>query len=291
MHKLFAQHLYITIRELHMILLVSSNKDAASLNIKQQILNHYPFEKTGATFQQNPTYTAEVNGNPVTLATLNNESVMAQNLPGDFPNIQLIIFISRHSSQSGMPTLSVHTPGNLGTAELGGLPRKVSVSPASAMQIALKELMRQKNKLILSYEVSYECTHHGPSLNVPTMFVELGSSTQQWNDTMAAEAVAHAAMAAIAGFASKASSVVLGIGGTHYNQKFTRMALDDEATFGHMIPKYAVGIVDSELLRQCVERTLEPVSAAILDWKGIKSEDKPELLTFLESIGVPYKKV
>ncbi len=127
-----------------MILIVASNKDIASLNIKQQILNHYPFRKTAETFQQNAVYAADVNGKLVTLATLNEESVKAQTLPRDFPNAELIIFISRHSSQSGMPTLSVHTPGNLGNAELGGLPRNVSIAPASAMQTALKALMQQK---------------------------------------------------------------------------------------------------------------------------------------------------
>src|SRR5450756_1526960 len=112
-----------------MILLVASNKDIASLNIKQQILNHYPFNKTTKTFQPNPTYTADINGKKVTLATLNEESVKAQNLPDNFPTANLIVFISRHSSQSGRPTLSVHTPGNFGNAELGGLPKTVSVSP------------------------------------------------------------------------------------------------------------------------------------------------------------------
>ena len=95
---------------------------------------------------------------------------------------------------------------------------------------------------LLNYEVSYECTHHGPSLNVPTMFVELGSSPAQWSDLMAAEAVAHSAMTAIANFAAPTTSAVLGIGGTHYNQQFTLMALVGEATFGHMIPKYAVSL-------------------------------------------------
>ena len=75
----------------------------------------------------------------------------------------------------------------------------------------------------LDYEVSYECTHHGPSLNVPTMFVELGSSPQQWSDTKAAEAVAKAAMQAIANFGVSEEKAALGIGGTHYNQQFTKM--------------------------------------------------------------------
>lgn len=274
-----------------MILIVASNKDIASLNIKQQILNNYPFRKTVKVFQQNPTYTADINGKKVTLVTLNDESVKAQNLPEKFPHANLIVFISRHSSQSGKPTLSVHTPGNFGNAELGGLPRTVSVSPASAMQTALKALMHYKEALCLDYDVSFECTHHGPSLNVPAMFVELGSSPAQWSDLRAAEAVAHSAMSAIANFTAPTISAVLGMGGTHYNQRFTLMALVDEAVFGHMIPKYAVSLVDTEMLSQCMEKTLEKVQLAVLDWKGIKSEDKPTLLLALETVGLPFKKV
>ena len=274
-----------------MILIVASNKDTASLNIKQQILNHYPFNKTAQTFQQKPIYTSDLNGKNITLATLSEESVKAQNLPDNFPNADLIVFISRHSSASGKPTLSVHTPGNLGNAELGGLPRKISVSPATAMRDALKALLHYKEELSLDYEVSYECTHHGPSLNVPAMFVELGSSETQWSDSKAAMAVANSAMSAIVNFSKSANSAALGIGGTHYNQKFTRMALAGEAVFGHMIPKYAVSIIDSEILSQCIEKTLEKVSLAILDWKGIRSQDKPKLLSALQDVGLPFKKV
>jgi D-aminoacyl-tRNA deacylase len=274
-----------------MILIVASNKDIASLNIKQQILNNYPFNKTPETFQQNQLYNAEINSQNITLITLTEESVKAQNLPDNFTEANLIVFISRHSSASGKPTLSVHTPGNFAAAELGGLPKTISVSPATAMRDALKALLHYKEELQLDYEVSYECTHHGPSLNIPAMFVELGSSQTQWNDSRAAQAVAHAAMSAIANFPESASSAVLGIGGTHYNQKFTRMALADEAVFGHMIPKYAVSIVDSEMLRQCVEKTSEKVSLALLDWKGIRSQDKPNLLLALKDVGLPSKKV
>jgi D-aminoacyl-tRNA deacylase len=274
-----------------MILIVASNKDTASLNIKQQILNHYSFNKTAVTFQQNPMYTADINGKNVTLVTLSLESVNAQNLPEIFPDAQIIVFISRHSSASGKPTLSVHTPGNFAEAGLGGLPRTVSVSPATAMRDALKAFLHYKDELSLDYEVSYECTHHGPSLNVPAMFVELGSSPAQWGDLRAAEAVAHSAMSAIANFSTSANSAVLGIGGPHYNQKFTRMALAGEAVFGHMIPKYAVSIIDSEILAQCIEKTLEKVSLAILDWKGIRSQDKPKLLSSLQDAGLTFKKV
>jgi len=274
-----------------MILLVASNKDAAGLNITRQVLDHYPFKITGQTFQGNPVYSAYVNKKEVTLIILSEETINAQHLTDSFTNPSLIVFISRHSSTSGKPTLSVHTPGNLGAAEFGGLPRQISISPATAMRDALKALAYFKEGMHLAYEVSYECTHHGPSLNAPAMFVELGSSPQQWRDSKAAEAVAHAAMSAIGKFAAPYETAVLGIGGTHYNQRFTRIALDGEAVFSHMIPKYAVPYVDAEMLRQCVEKTMEKVDCAVLDWKGIKSTDKPQLLAALQEIGLPYKKI
>ncbi len=274
-----------------MILLVSSNKDVASTNIKEQILKNYEFNQAGE-FEENPVYTFDVNGKDVNLITLNQESVAAQDLTSKFPDAKLVVFISRHSSQSGKPTLSVHTTGNFGDAELGGLPRTLSIAPAVAMQTALRALLHYKQQqLLLNYEVSYECTHHGPSLNAPIMFIELGSSPEQWSDSKAAEAVAHSAMTAIANFEAPTSHAVLGVGGTHYNQQFTLMALVGAATFGHMIPKYAVSMVDAEMMKQCVEKTYEKVPLALLDWKGIKSEDKPALLAVLESAGLPYQKV
>ena len=141
----------------------------------------------------------------------------------------------------------------------------------------------------LDYEVSYECTHHGPSLNVPAMFAELGSSPKQWKDMKAAEVVAQAAVAAVS--ECSCCSVALGIGGPHYNKKFTKLALTTQRAFGHIIPKYALGEVDGEIIRQCVERTLEPVDSAVLDWKGIKGEHKPNIVAALEELGVPSEKV
>ena len=222
---------------------------------------------------------------------MNEESVYAQNLPDFFANLELVVFISRHSSVSGTPTLSVHTPGNLGEAELGGLSRRVSVSPANAMRDTLKAMMQLKEEMQLSYEVSYECTHHGPSLNVPTMFAELGSSLKQWNDMKAAEAVARAAMEAISNFGESKAAAVVGIGGLHYNAKFTRVALESEMAFGHMIPKYALSYIDVEILKQCVKKTLEKVDYAVLDWKGIKGEHKSKLVEMLKETGLPIQKI
>jgi D-aminoacyl-tRNA deacylase len=121
------------------------------------------------------------------------------------------------------------------------------------------------------------------------MFAELGSSPMQWKDLKAAEAVAHAAMYAV----SKQSKyeAVLGIGGPHYNDKFTKVALGSKFAFGHIIPKYAVRQVDYNMVRQCVERTVEKVEAVVLDWKGIKGADKEPLKTILNKISIKVEKI
>lgn len=274
-----------------MILLVASAKDPASTNIMRQILRNYPFNVAEEKFQENPVYTSEIDCKPVKLVTVNEEPVYAQNIMEFFPNAQLVIFISRHSGASGTPTLSVHTPGNLGAANLGGIPRKVSVSPANAMRIALKALKKLAEEANLNYKVSYECTHHGPSLATPTMFIELGSSPENWEDLKAAEVVAHAAMETVLNFGRHQVEAVLGIGGLHYNEKFTKIALENAVAFSHMIPKYAIPIVDEEILNQCVERTLEKVQLAVLDWKGMKSEDRQKIVKIVEKLGLEFRKV
>jgi D-aminoacyl-tRNA deacylase len=159
------------------------------------------------------------------------------------------------------------------------------------MKHALETMTQFKKEKQLDYEVSYECTHHGPSLDAPTMFAELGSSPKQWNDLGAAEVVAHAAMKTVSNSGKSDSRAVLGIGGPHYNAKFTRIALEDELAFGHMIPKYAIPYVDAEILKQCIDKTSEKVELVVLDWKGIKGEYKSKLINMLKEISVPFKKV
>jgi len=271
-----------------LILFIASTKDTAGMNIAKQLIDHYNFEKLSETFHKNPTYTKTLHNKETKLLFVKTEIVDTQFL-GDLFNPNLIVFLSRHSSASGIPTLSVHTPGNLAEAKFGGKPRKVSISPAAAMKNALLEMAKLKDEQGLDYEVSYECTHHGPSLDVPAMFAELGSSPKQWKDMKAAKVVAHAAVAAVS--ESSNCSVALGIGGPHYNTKFTRMALSTQRAFGHIIPKYALPEVDAEIIRQCVERTVETVDSAVLDWKGIKGAYKPKIVAALEKLGVSSEKV
>ena len=99
----------------------------------------------------------------------------------------------------------------------------------------------------------------------------------------------NAAVAAVSDCSS--GSVVLGIGGPHYNKNFTKLALGNQRAFGHMIPKYVLGEVDAEIITHCFERTLESIDSIVLDWKGIKGEHKSKILAALDGLGVYSEKV
>ncbi len=271
-----------------MIIFVASKQDTAGMNIANQLIDNYSFEKLSETFQNNPVYTKTLHSKETKLVFVETEILNTQFLE-TLVKPELLIFLSRHSSATGIPTLSVHTPGNLSEAKFGGKPQTVSISPAGAMKNALCEMAKQVNEKQLDYKVSYEVTHHGPSLNIPSMFVELGSSPKQWVDIEAARVVADAAVAAVCECSN--CSVAVGIGGPHYNKKFTKLALTTQRAFGHMIPKYALEEVDTKIIKQCVKRTLEPVDSVVLDWKGIKGEHKPKIVSAVESLGFSLEKI
>jgi D-tyrosyl-tRNA(Tyr) deacylase len=58
-----------------------------------------------------------------------------------------------------------------------------------------------------------------------------------------------------------------------------------------MIPKYAVSQTDEAMLKQCIERTFEKVESIVLDWKGIKGEDKQKLVDNIEKTDLQTEKV
>ncbi len=272
-----------------MILFVASKKDPAGLNITNMLLSRGYFEQTSERISGNPVFTKRLASDErAKLILVEEDAINTQNsIP--LEDARLVIFLSRHSSRSGKSTLSVHTPGNMGQALMGGLSRTVSISPASAMKDALAALYNAKEEKRLNYEVSYECTHHGPSLTKPAMFVEVGSSLEHWQDNEAAECVVEGSIAAASNSESYPTS--LGIGGPHYNRKFTNLALTTEKAFGHIVPKYNICSIDARLLEQCIERTVEPVTDVVLDWKGIRGKDRSPLLRMLNELDLDIEKI
>ncbi|MDQ1279379.1 MAG: D-aminoacyl-tRNA deacylase [Thermoproteota archaeon] len=266
-------------------LILATKDDVASSNIAARLLEEYPFVESSLKFRSKPVYSLTSVDGEVLMAFMAGEMVYLEGLEG-LADARLVVFVSRHESRSGSPILSVHVPGNLSTAEFGGVSERVSIAPANAMQAALRMMAEQRKLLGLKgFEVYYEGTHHGPSLDVPSMFVEIGSSIKEWSDPLAGKAIAHAAMAAAMN--KQMVDAAVGIGGSHCNRRLTNLGLEFNLAFGHIIPSYAFKWLNPDTIKQCVERTLEKNPTVVLDWKGIDGKDRDGLQAVLDK--VPYK--
>src|SRR5256885_4849367 len=102
--------------------------------------------------------------------------------------VDLAIYLSKHRSESGRPSLTVHPIGNSGTAEFGGQPETLVPSAPRWMTAALRRL-RPAGKA-LSSEVTSEATHHGRYLASPTSSIEHGATEREWEDREASRAIA-----------------------------------------------------------------------------------------------------
>ncbi len=189
----------------------------------------------------------------------------------------LIFFLSRHSSVNPVPVLTVHVTGNTGPADLGGMPSSLAVAAPAWMHAILCCLATYAPP---GYRVSYEVTHHGPSeLETPSLFVEIGSTEQEWTDPLAGAAVARSILAAEPGTTIN----LAGIGGTHYARRETEIALGSRAAFGHIVHTRECGRIDQEMLRKLVEKS--SADAVYIDRKALKPEELSRLDSLIAGSG------
>ena len=161
----------------------------------------------------------------------------------------LILFLSRHASVKPVPVLTVHCTGNFGKAELGGSDRALATAAPDWMQAVLIKLQELAPS---GFGACYEVTHHGPTdLQIPSFFVEIGSTEREWTSENAGAAVAAAVLTAC-----PAQSIpMISFGGTHYARRQTDIAGRTQAAFGHIVHSREVPAIDREMIRLMVSRT------------------------------------
>ncbi|MDE1833544.1 MAG: hypothetical protein KGH58_03950, partial [Candidatus Micrarchaeota archaeon] len=173
-----------------------------------------------------------------------------------------ILFISRHASAGGVGSFTAHSTGNWSaSAVLGGEPMRLSAASPERMLSVLR--------LIGSVAVesaTYEATHHGPLTRNPSLFVELGGNPSFADSLQNRKMLASAIAGALEnGFEAEYDKVAIGIGGTHYPRKFTRLALEGRYAFGHMMPNYAI---NADMIANAVECSDVAVERAVVEWKS-----------------------
>ncbi len=229
-----------------MIAIITSKQDSAGVSIAEE-LKKYSLEK----------YNAE-------LYEIEEKTINAEHIDRKI-NADLFIFATRHQSQSKIKSLSVHSPGNWSKAEAGGQDRKLCLCSADYLKEAL--IFLEKNNAI-GFDVVQECTHHGPYLEKPCFFIEIGSTEEEWKNKEAAEIIVKTILYLLEKKPKKHRTAV-GIGGLHTTPNFKKIVLNSDISIGHICPKYMLEFLDSEMIQQALEKTTPKVDLIILDWKGL----------------------
>ena len=262
------------------ILIVSSSRDPASSNIAQALITKNGFEqKSGQGIE---TYLKD----NIRLVVL--EKLGIHGKPSDIPSdASTTIFISKHVSSSGRPALTAHATGNLTKeAKFGGNPEQVSHVDPSIISRSLRALKAGVLQEGVQIDVTMEATHHGPTnLSVPVCFVEIGCGEKEWTDPVLGEIAANAVMAA-ATKVEETRPAAVGFGGTHYSAKHTRICMEGDYAIGHLVSSHSFeGGVSPGVIGDIFSKTTGSCNTAIVDWKGLRSDDRRRLIASLEAAG------
>jgi D-aminoacyl-tRNA deacylase len=267
--------------EIDKMLIVYSKKDEVGTCIAKQLIQITDFSSSTVLLGMEYPYSK---GMKSALIALDDELVNADYL--DKIAAERILFLSRHSSEKNIPAYTVHATGNWSDkALLGGKPHMLSISDPMLMCTLLNAIAKRNTDGTM--QVTYEATHHGPLLNTPSTFVEIEKNS--FNEERC-DVVAHAIIDAFKDSSlCKGKEVAVGIGGMHYSQKFTSVALSGKYAFSHIMPKYYVD--EFEMVRYAFERSIPKASTAIIEWKSINSIKRKIILDEIEKIGANYEKV
>jgi len=260
--------------------ILASITDLASRTLAEALVEGEGFQSTGVNLLGQPVFQKD----SFLLARFEGMVVHPPELDEYF-NPQAYIFLSRHSAESGIASLTAHTTGNFSAeAKFGGTGMELGRADPSLLKNYLIALWKHRGE-VKEYEITMEATHHGPTaLQKPVLFVELGSSDKYWGDKKAATVVGMALMESLR---EKAiwSKVAIGFGGTHYPDKFTKLLIEGDMAFAFVAPKYALGHVDEKMIGQMIQRSTAPVRYAALDWKGL-GPHKERIVSLVRQYGL-----
>jgi D-aminoacyl-tRNA deacylase len=258
--------------------LVASKQDPASNVMAEYLINQVGFSKNRSRLNPNEHDFSEYRyGNNITLHLSHNSSLLyLEELDENYPDSVAFIFLSRHSSESGIPTLTCHFTGNFSASNpYGGNPKELGICFPSLQKEYIKEINMVRSQ-VPDYEITIEATHHGPtSLKKPTLFIEIGSTAKQWVDKHAASIVCDSLISLLTrkkNNNTNCTSVGIALGGTHYPTKFNQLLLDSDFGLAAVAAKHNLTTIDESMMQQMISKSIEKVTHVIVDRKGLGKE-------------------
>jgi len=281
------------------VLIIVSELDQAGMNmlltLREILQTGEPQEISVPESWKEGSYTLEFTEDmQIAILTISVSHIRVDFMKG-FLDTNLVIFASKHSSESGKKTLLAHPLGNWGEDTIGsGLYHSIGIAPAYALYTAYHSIKKNKIKASLDeFWVGLEVSHHGPTeLDVPAIFMETGGSATEWADLRATEVVAKAITDVAHAYTSPIEETLpcfIGIGGGHYAPAFIKRVDAKMLMVAHMIPKYHSDKLDEDFLRKVYERSIGKDMSFLLDKKGLKGSERSRLIELITKLGYSYK--
>ncbi len=266
------------------IALIISTFDYAGLNIKEKLLTLMKFEEDGS-YEGEPVLKHINDVNEIRIFTSPTKCVHDEHIDQKISwECDMIIYPITHRSEAGTPSLTAHAPGNWSKAELGGEDKKLCKTDANMIKVMMQKLHELGEHT--GHQITMECTHHGPYVDVPIIFIEIGSQEEHWKDDELGMIVAKTLQFVLTTTLPN-NKIAFGIGGTHYCPNFRRIVVEKDIALGHVCPKYALENLDSNMIKQAMETS--NAEFVIVDWKGMGTE-RERIVGILERLGIEYKK-
>lgn len=186
-------------------LLIATRKDRASLNIANNLLRMFQWKEIQAdSFSplENKIIISKIPNNKFVILWIIDEPLLAFDKPNEkltrllgpqFHNnsISDILFLSKHVSTAGTASLTVHPigiPYQEENSRSGGMPGRCS-PPSNHIGALMRSVYTESKAKGLDkyFKITLEATHHGPYVEIPTCFVEIGSTEEEWANEEAGE--------------------------------------------------------------------------------------------------------
>ena len=198
------------------------------------------------------------------------------------------VFLSKHAAESGTLALTCHSTGNFNEAKFGGNQKELAI-PYPNLQKKYLQTLWDNRESFSDFEITIEATHHGPThLKKPSIFVEVGTTEQQWNDESLCSSVAQLVFETLENPIDSYPFAIC-FGGTHYSEKFTKELLFGKYALGTVMPKHALEFLNPVIFEHLITQN-NGAEAALLDWKSL-GKYKQTLIDFLSTTKLEVIKI
>ena len=268
------------------IAIIASSKDHAGINIRNNLIELFDFEKSDEKFDNNDIFQFNnIQNKKIKLYLTNDDLIFSENIDKKI-DADVFIFASKHRSRENTPSFAVHPIGNWDKADFGGEEKKLCFSSA----VLLKNLFIELNNIAkeTNYELTMEATHHGPFVEKPAVFCEIGSTEEEWNDKENGKILATTIINTLKN-QNQNYKIAIGIGGPHYCNNFNKVVLRTDIAFSHICPKFHLNKLNEELIKQSIQKTTERIDFFVLDWKGLGAE-KQRIVDLLKNLKLDIKR-